>query len=286
MVVCGVGVVCVGWVVYVALPPQPAGNPLENTWWPHGLVDEAVSGTFDDRGEMRQRNQHRSRQWSSPRNATMAAPRSRRSFDHGKRARGRERSQTPFLPPEDWHEPEDCGARRGYRIIRQEPGEGYRHPVTPAEVRDRLALLPPSMVEPLAVVQLSCMTRKKRTVPCYGMQWGSALYLYPIEESLVEYFLRPPLEAEWREATMYGGRWEQTRGGLWRLIWTEDTIRDFYLNGILMHELGHLLDDRNRSYQDRERYADWFAIEYGYLASRAAMDRWQDRKVVRRHANR
>ena len=146
----------------------------------------------------------------------------------------------------------------------QEPGAGYRHVVTADDVRARLAELPRHCFERLEVVQLSRMTRKKRTLPCYGMQWGSSLYLYPIEESLIEHFRRPPLAAERREAEMYGGRWEESAGGLWRLVWTSDTIRDFYLNNILMHELGHLIDDRNRSYTDRERFADWFAIQYGY----------------------
>ena len=170
-------------------------------------------------------------------------------------------------------------------LLVQEPGAGYRHAVTAQEVRDRLAQLPPDMLRPLFVVQLSRMTRKKRTMPCYGMQWGQTLYLYPIEDSLIEYFSRPPLEAERREATMYGGRWEQHGDGFWKLIWTEETIRDFYLNGILLHELGHLLDDRNGSYRDRERYADWFAIRYGYQANRTKAGRQPGmRKIVRRHA--
>ncbi len=130
----------------------------------------------------------------------------------------------------------------------QEPGAGYRHAVTADEVRARLAELPPRFCQCLEVVQLSRMTRKKRTLPCYGMQWGSSLYLYPVEESLIEHFSRPPLAAERREAEMYGGRWEETDGGMWRLVWTPATIRDFYLNNILVHELGHLIDDRNRSY--------------------------------------
>ena len=36
------------------------------------------------------------------------------------------------------------------------------------------------------------MTRKRALFPCYGMQWGSAVYLYPIESSLVEIYLTPP----------------------------------------------------------------------------------------------
>ena len=212
--------------------------------------------------------------------------RSRRSFAPGKRARGWERSQNPYLPPEDWYEPGSDGRASEYAIVVQDPGPGHCHAVTTEEVRDRLAMLPSHMLEPLEVVQLSRMTRKKRSAPCYGMQWGSALYLYPIEDSLIEHFVRPPQAAERREAEMYGGRWEQTNR-LWRLVWTPATIRDFYLNNILLHELGHLLDHRNRSYADRERFADWFAIEYGYKPSRRqSLGGVSPRRVVRRHAAR
>ncbi|MHB0955833.1 MAG: hypothetical protein ACYC6N_00595 [Pirellulaceae bacterium] len=197
----------------------------------------------------------------------MRSTRSRRSFAPGKRARASERSHHPFLPPEDWHEPEDDNASRAYKIIVQEPGPGYRHVVTADEVRQRLLAFPARLVESLGVVQLSRMTRKKETLPCYGMQWGTSVYLYPIEASLIERFARAPLAAERREAEMYGGRWEESSVDGWRLVWTADTIRDFYLNNILIHELGHLIDDRNRSYTDRERFADWFAIQYGYKSS-------------------
>lgn len=188
----------------------------------------------------------------------------------------------PYSPPEDWHEPlEERGA--GYRIVVQPPGRGYRHVVTPEEVRSRLSELPPYMLEPLEVVQLSRITRKKQTFPCYGMQWGATLYLYPIEESLIEYHDYPPGPAQRIEAKMYGGRWgcDPERG--WSLTWTESAIKDFYLNNILLHELGHLLDNRNRSYLDRERYAEWFAIEHGYKPSRAVGGAAPRGDAVRRH---
>ena len=36
-------------------------------------------------------------------------------------------------------------------------------------------------------------------------------------------------------------------------MWTEQAIKDFYLNNILIHELGHLLDDRNSRRHARSR---------------------------------
>ena len=192
--------------------------------------------------------------------------------------------QTQFLPPEEWHEPSDSNATT-YRIVRRDPGDGFRHVVTPADIRQRLAQLPSEMLQRLEVVHLSRMTRKKRTFPCYGMQWGASLYLYPIEESLVEHFDRPPRPQVFNEARMFGGRWEQSSAECWRLVWTEDTIRDFYLNNILIHELGHLLDQRNRGYVDRERYAEWFAIRHGYKTSErsALVKKLRQKGSRRRH---
>lgn len=170
-----------------------------------------------------------------------------------------------FNAPEVWH-PECEGAHEVQYVV-QAPGRGFRHAVTVEEIVQRVAELPEKFTRELSVVQLSGMTRKRQIFPCYGMQWGSAVYLYPIEESLVELYHRPPSPEQRIEARMYGGQWSQD-GKLWRLTWTDDTVKDFYLNNVLIHEIGHLNDSRNTNTRDRERYANWFAIEYGYRATR------------------
>ncbi len=220
------------------------------------------------------------------RNAAAKAQYSRHAPASSKRSRGVYSSPCqPFSPPEDWYEPVEDGG--GYRFVVQLPGDGYRHVVTPEEIRDRLAQLPEHFVEPLEVVQLSQMTRKKHAFPCYGMQWGATIYLYPLEESLTEHFYDPPKPGLVNESQMYGGRWIHEAPSTWKLIWTEQAAKDFYLNNILIHELGHLLDERNSSNQDRERYAEWFAIQHGYLPSRARMRAGKaHRRVVRRHHSR
>ena len=48
---------------------------------------------------------------------------------------GERNAREPFAPPEDWHEP--TGATN-YRIIVQEPGPGYRHVVTPDQIRNAM----------------------------------------------------------------------------------------------------------------------------------------------------
>ena len=180
------------------------------------------------------------------------------------RGTGSYRLKEPFNAPEDWHEPT---GRDDVRLIVRPPGKGFVHAVTPEEVRERIEQLPRKFTRGLEVVQLSGMTRKRVLFPFYGMQWGSAVYLYPIEDTFVETYVRPPRPQQIIDAEMYGGKWMRD-GNDWRLEWTADTIRDFYLNNVLIHEIGHVHDDRNTSFEDRERYANWFAIEYGYRASR------------------
>ena len=204
------------------------------------------------------------------RNAVVAARSGRVHVPIGKRAGASEqRRRGSVLPPEQWHEPRS-EPRQEFSIIVQPPGAGYQHVLTPDEIRTRLRMLPAWMTRKLEVVQLSTMTRKKRTYPCYGMQWGNSIYLYPVEDSYVETIRRPPDPAQQIEARMFGVDWRQSGRRTWELKWTPESIRDFYLNNILIHELGHLLDDRNSSYADRERYAEWFAIEHGYRPTRAS----------------
>lgn len=213
------------------------------------------------------------------RNAVAMAKSRRRGVQANKRVRGVQRNEKlPFIPPEDWHEPNDD--HNGYRIIVQQPGNGFRHILTPDDIRQRLGQFPDEVLASLEVVQMSRMTSKKQSFPCYGMQWGTSLYLYPIEDSLVELYHCPPTPNQVNEARMYGGRWSQDSASVWRLEWTEEAVRDFYLNNILIHELGHLVDARNTGYVDRERYAEWFALEYGYKRSRPVQS---PKKIVRRH---
>ncbi len=182
------------------------------------------------------------------------------------RQRGSDSSQRSnhFYAQDQWYEPTDSDV---IQLYRRDPSAGYFHPVTLEEVADRVEQLPAKYRQNIEVIELARMTRKRSLFPCYGLQWGPNVYLYPIEESLVETYTRPPRPEQVIEAKMYGGVWTQD-GKLWRLSWTEHALRDFYLNNVLIHEIGHVNDTRNRNQNARERYADWFAIEYGYRASR------------------
>ena len=130
-------------------------------------------------------------------------------------------AKIPFDAPERWHEPR---VRTQPRIIVEEPGPGYFHPVTPEEVRQRLRQLPEKYQGHVDVVQFSRMTRKRELFPLYGLQWGTAVYLYPIETSLVEEFVQRPKPHQEIETRVYGGEWSR-RGKIWRLLSDDEKSR-------------------------------------------------------------
>src|SRR4051794_14139021 len=92
--------------------------------------------------------------WHPRQTSSLALAKSaKRGVPLNKRARVAHRNQRlPFTPPEDWYEPTESGK---FRFVIQDPGSGFRHVLTPAEVVGRLAELPAHFVEALEVVQLS-----------------------------------------------------------------------------------------------------------------------------------
>ena len=52
----------------------------------------------------------------------------------------------------------------------------------------------------------------------------------------------------------------------------------------MIQEMGKLIDDRNTRYGDRERFAEWFAMKYGYLKTREQRQTGKQRVVRRHHA--
>jgi hypothetical protein len=174
------------------------------------------------------------------------------------------RATNTFNAPEIWHEPQN---RTQIEYIFEPAGAGFIHPLSIEDVRQRLTRLPANFVGDIQVIQFSGITRKRQLFPLYGMQWGPNVYLYPMESSLIERYRHPPTPPQIIEAKMFGGKWFR-EGGEWFLQWTPETIRDFYLNNVLIHEIGHVNDTRNTNSAARERYANWFATEYGFRVSR------------------
>ena len=184
------------------------------------------------------------------------------------------------------YEPFDAS---GIQFHVEEPGPNFRHPVTPGEVVNRLAELPKHVFrqvgEKLDHVAMPALTKKLLRKPSYGMQCKGSVYLFPVESSGIMKFGRSMDSAQRIELETFGARllWNEEEEG-WDCHWSEETLRLFYLQDVLLHEVGHVLDRRNRNTRNRERYANNFAIQYRELPKSRGKQRHQERGN-RRHGH-
>jgi hypothetical protein len=116
--------------------------------------------------------------------------------------------------------------------------EGFRHPCRVEEVEWALDRLPSATIEGLrAVVQLGGNQRqlnawlKGNRLPTYGAYWRECIFVFAYP----------------------------------RGYWTDlDWLRDFFLKGVLVHEIGHHVDrHRNADSRTKEGFASAFARQYG-----------------------
>lgn len=123
------------------------------------------------------------------------------------------------------------------KIIALPPSPGFMHPCTTNAVENHLRMLDPGFIHGIRAVFLLSGTRKQLTtwnsnVVTYGCYWRSCIFLNAIPATT---------SIPYRES-----------------------MKTFYLKDVLIHEVGHHVDQRPYTTQkESEIFANAFAIKYG-----------------------
>jgi hypothetical protein len=119
------------------------------------------------------------------------------------------------------------------RIIVLRPHAEFIHPCNRIQIERKLSQVPSSCLEGIRAVFMLAGTIKqlrchRSSLFCYGCYWRSCVFLHAHPFALRGFDL--------------------------------DSIRDFYLNDVLVHEIGHHVDRfRSANTKTREGFAGWFA---------------------------
>jgi hypothetical protein len=119
------------------------------------------------------------------------------------------------------------------RIVALEPPPGFLHPCSRDQVEQRLAQMPLAHIDGLRAVFLLAGRRKqerswKSKLACYGFYWRSCVFLCARPFNLGRHNL--------------------------------DTIRDLYLDDVLVHEVAHHVDRHRHASSDAKE-----AFAYGFV---------------------
>jgi hypothetical protein len=172
------------------------------------------------------------------------------AFNHGSRQRANaysESKQTNWVRFDPfWQEARAAFKRFDARIPRHParpsvfslaPAQGFLHACKRTDVLRKLDSQDPRHLEDLRGIFLLSGTRKQLTtwhsrLGCYGSYWNRCIFLHAHPVELGHFNL--------------------------------DTLKDFYLTDVLVHEIGHHVDrERRVDHHTEEAFANWFAQEHG-----------------------
>ncbi len=163
------------------------------------------------------------------------------------------------IPDEPLYEKKDDN--KCIRIFVDEPGENYFHPVTPFEIAEKLQEIPSEFLRDLKAIRLCSISRKKKIFYRFGMYVGDNVCLYPFSDtlklSISKKKLKPSITIEFEK---FGGKWI-FENGYWYLQFDRESVKNFYLNNVLIHEIAHHYDRESKE-KDREYFADNFVIQF------------------------
>lgn len=155
-------------------------------------------------------------------------------------------------------------------FIIDNPSRDFFFPVTVEDIKDQLARLPDFQVRWLSYIWLRKQSQKDYESEdsfqgCYI--WGRdvqliTLYSFP-NDLRMNFGKKKPKQSTLNWYKAYCTRLFEEQGR-WYLQWTKDEIKDYYLNGLLLHEIGHHVDTiykyRKASKAKAEKWAGGYAI--------------------------
>ena len=159
--------------------------------------------------------------------------------------------------------------------IQDNPSRDFYFPVSIEEIKDFLKKLPQEHTEHLTHIWLRKMKKKEYEKEgsfqgCFICGSGiNLIVLYPFPKDLkMNYGKNKPTKKTLSWYSAYKPLIKQEDGN-WYLQWTKQSIKQYYLEGLLLHEIGHKMDSVYKRYwsqayaQKAEQFADNYAYYWG-----------------------
>lgn len=160
------------------------------------------------------------------------------------------------------------------KFIIENPSRDFFFPINVDEIQSFLAKLPKAHTERLTHIWLRKVSKKdyeKEGVQgCFITGSGVRLIvLHPFPKDLIMNFgKKKPLQKILKWYAAFEPDLQNVNEN-WQLLWTEEKIKKYYLEGLLLHEIGHQVDSQYQRYWSKayKNKAEQFADNYAYYWS-------------------
>lgn len=155
------------------------------------------------------------------------------------------------------------------------PSRDFFYPASVEEIQSFLGKLPEEHTDHLTHVWLRKVSKKEYEQPNRlqaSFICGSGvnlIVLYPFSRDLtMEFGKKKPSQRTLKWYAAYEPELVQDQDN-WKLIWTEEKLKRYYLEGLLLHEIGHKVDSYYQrfwsaaNHRKKENFADNYAFYWG-----------------------
>ena len=149
---------------------------------------------------------------------------------------------------------------QGCRVYVENPSGDFAHPCQGHEYLSVLERLPTEIRQPVRAIVLRRTPKLDVRLGIEArMRFGCViLNAFPRSNEMV--WMTPPTQATRRHYGRWCSRWVAAEGEF-KLQWTLEEIRRYYLFHLFLHEVGHINQPRFHDSRRREDFAENFALE-------------------------
>jgi hypothetical protein len=140
--------------------------------------------------------------------------------------------------------------------------KGYVYPCSIDDIRTKIGELSSKTLRNISVIHLCNQVKMNPGVDAHIYD-GTDIRIYPVPEKLRwNYGWNKPNPALAQERLEFGAYWRKIEDEWW-LCWDKDSLKGYFLNHVLLHEIGHSLDDVHCGTNRGEKLAEAFAHRVG-----------------------
>lgn len=151
------------------------------------------------------------------------------------------------------------------------PSNGFIHPLKQDDIKQAINSIPLQYLSDLRGIFLCSGSKKQKysgeiRFGTYHNYYKS-IFLFPFPEAKYIEYNTKPKPSTCIEYERHGAIWMK-ENLKWKIQFDARSLHSFYLNDVLYHEIGHhvqnITQDRKfKTYDENERFAEWFALEFG-----------------------
>jgi hypothetical protein len=161
-----------------------------------------------------------------------------------------------------WSRLSDEELNAGYVVLADNPSRDFFHPVCEDEIRRTLDRMPRKLTRHLRAVVMPKISDSDLQRGVEARRRFSCIILNPFPKTLRTFWSPyPPSEKSRRHYEPWRATWERTSDG-WYQLWDSASLKRYYLNHLMLHELGHLNQPWFNSLKRREDFAEDFALTW------------------------